>query len=151
MEIPSVNENNSFTAPQHSMHQLDKVLPWLIDSVDRAPVDDGNMLFSKLDIKDGYWRIIVERDKHLNFAYVLPNIPGARIRIFIPSALQIRWSESPPFFCIATETPQGLAEDNAERLWGSLAPHPLEDIILLLDKWPEEELVAICNKYLHVM
>jgi len=27
MEIPSVNENTSFTAPQHSMQQMGKVLP----------------------------------------------------------------------------------------------------------------------------
>ena len=87
MEIPSVNENTSFTALQHIMHQLGKVLPRLIESVDRDPVEDGNMLFSKLDIKDGYWKMIVERAKHINFAYVLPDVPGARIRLVILSAL----------------------------------------------------------------
>jgi len=62
MKIPSMNENTSFTAPQHSMQQLGKVLPRLIESVARAPVSDGVMLFSKLDIKDGYWIMVVEQN-----------------------------------------------------------------------------------------
>ena len=55
------------------------------------------MLFYKLDIKDGYWRMIVERGKHLNVAYALPDVSGARIRLVIPFALQMGWSETPPF------------------------------------------------------
>ena len=71
MEIPSVNENTTFTAPQHSMQELGNVLPRLIESVARAPVEDGNILFSKLDIKDGYWRMIVEKGRHLNFSQIV--------------------------------------------------------------------------------
>lgn len=37
MEIPSVNENATFTVPQHSMQQLGNALPQLIESVARAP------------------------------------------------------------------------------------------------------------------
>ena len=69
------------------MQQLGSVLPRLIESVARSPVGDGNMMFSELDIKDGYWRMIVEKGKHFNFAYVLPDVDGTRIRIVIPSAL----------------------------------------------------------------
>ena len=110
------------------------------------------MLFSNIDIKDGYWRMIVERGKYLNFAYVIPDIPGARTRIVIQSTLQMGWLELPPFFCAATgETDRDLAEDSAKQPRGSLAPHLLEDLMLSLDKWPEEKLAAIFNKYLHVM
>ena len=118
MEIPSVNGNTVVTAPQHSMSQLGSVLPRLIESVARAPVEQGNMMFSKLDIKDGYWRMMVEYGKHLNFAYVLPDVAGARIRIVIPSALQMGWAESPPFFCAATETACDIAVDLIpSRMW----------------------------------
>lgn len=57
MTIPSVNEETVVTAPQHSMRELGSVLPRLIQAVATAPVDKGNMVFSKLDIKDGYWRM----------------------------------------------------------------------------------------------
>jgi len=130
MEIPYVNEDNSFTAPQHSMRKVGNILPRLIESVARAPVEDGNILFSKLDMKDGYWRIIVKKGRNLNFAYVLLDVDGARICVVIPSALQMGWSESPPFFCAATETAHEVAEDFAAQPRGSLQPHPLEYFML---------------------
>ena len=52
-----------------------------------VPMDKGNIVFSKLDIKDGYWRMVDEEGRHLNFAYVLPDVEGARIRLVIPSVL----------------------------------------------------------------
>ena len=98
MEIPPVNENTTFIAPQYSMHRLGSVLPQLIESVAWDPVVDGNMLFSKLDINDGYWIMIVKKCRHLNFAYVLPDTDGAIIRLVIPLVLQMGWSKSPPLF-----------------------------------------------------
>ena len=151
MTIPSVNEETIITAPQHSMRQLGSVLPRLINAVATAPVNKGNMVFSKLDIKDGYWRMVVEEGRHLNFAYVLPDVAGARIRLVIPSALQMGWAESPPFFCAATETARDLAEVMVTEELGSLAPHPLEHLMLPPAKWPEATLASTCDKYLRVM
>ena len=54
MTIPSANEETVITAPQHSMCQLGLVLSHLIQAVATAPVDKGMMVFSKLDIDDGY-------------------------------------------------------------------------------------------------
>jgi len=54
MEIPSVNENTVITAQQHIMSQLRHELPLLIKTVVQAPIEDGDIVFSKLDIKDGY-------------------------------------------------------------------------------------------------
>ena len=65
MEITSINENTVVTDPQHSISRLGSVLPRLIKSVARVPLDNGNMLFSKLDINDGYRRIVVERGRYL--------------------------------------------------------------------------------------
>ena len=148
MEIPSVNDATVITAPQQSMAQLGSVLPRLIEAVATAPVDKGNLVFSKLDIKDGYWRMVVEQGRHLNFAYVLPDVAGARIRTVIPSALQMGWTESPPFFCAATETARDIAEDMVKAPIGTLEPHPLEPLLLPPAAWPEEELATTCESYL---
>ena len=85
------------------------------------------MFFSKLDIKGGYWRIMVEKGCNLHFAYVLPNVDGAKIWPVVPSALQMEWSESPSFFCAATETARDVVEDFATKPRGSLKPYPLEN------------------------
>ena len=151
MTVPSVNDNTVMTAPQHSMSQLGSVLPRLIAAVASAPVEDENIMFSKLDIKDGFWRLRVRDGHHLNFAYVLPDKKGERIRLVVPSALQMGWAESPPFFCAATETARDIAEDLAKEPMGSLPPHELEDYMLPPTKWPAVELSTTCEKYLKVM
>ena len=67
----------------------------------RAPDTGVPILFSKFDLKDGYWRMVVDEDKAWNFAYVLPpKNDDDPIMLVIPNALQMGWSESPPFFCI---------------------------------------------------
>ena len=53
--ITSANENTVITVPHHSMWHLGSVLPRLIEAVANAPEDKGNMVFSKMDIKYGYW------------------------------------------------------------------------------------------------
>lgn len=151
MTLPSVNENTVITSQQHIMSQLGSVLPRLIHSVARAPVEDGNIVFSKLDIKDGYWRMIVEAGKHINFAYVLPDVIGERIRLVTPSALQMGWMESPSFFCAATETARDLAEQLVNKPIGSLQAHPLEDLMLPPSDWPDDNLDVVCHSYLRVM
>ena len=92
MIIPSVNENTIVTVPCHIMRQLVSVIPWLIEVVAQAPVEDDTMVFNKLNIKEGYFWMIVEHRYHLNFSYVLPNVDGAWIQLLIPSALQMGWS-----------------------------------------------------------
>eukprot|EP00978_Attheya_sp_CCMP212_P020762 scaffold59889_cov45-Attheya_sp.AAC.1 len=39
-----------------------------------------------------------------HFAYVLPDAPGEPIRLVIPHALQMGWTQSPGFFSAVTET-----------------------------------------------
>ena len=151
MDIPSVNEATNITAPQHSMRNLGSVLPRLIAAVAAAPLSDGAMVFSKLDIKDGFWRMIVQHGHHLNFAYVLPDVKGARIRLVIPSSLQMGWTESPPFFCSATETARDVADELIKEPLGSLAPHPLEHHMLPPAMWPEHKLGATCARFLKVL
>ena len=57
---PSVNEaTNPDQAPTAAMAELGNVLPRLIYAVATAPDARGPILFSKLDIKDGYWQMVV--------------------------------------------------------------------------------------------
>ncbi len=85
--------------------------------MDDAEADEV-VMFSKIDLSDGFWRMLVASDAVWNFCYVLPDPPGHPIRIVVPSALQMGWAQSPAFFCAATETwrdiIQGLVSDRVE-------------------------------------
>ena len=50
----------TFTAPQESMREPGLVLPRIIEAVENAPQDKGDTVLSKLDINDGYLRMVVE-------------------------------------------------------------------------------------------
>ena len=104
----SVNElTNETTAPAHSMLQLGNVLGRFIFMVATLPDHNGPILFCKLDIKDGFWRMVVPENDQEQFCYVLPpdpDNPNDDIMIVVPAALQMGWTSSPAFFCSATET-----------------------------------------------
>ena len=107
-KIESVNLSTALRAPQKSMAHLDHV----INRIFYLMADNHNknqpFYFSKCDIKDGFWRMMVSIWDAWNFAYVLPTNEKTttldETEIIIPHALQMGWSESPPYFCTATET-----------------------------------------------
>jgi len=73
---------------------------------------------------------VPEEQEH-QFCYVLPTtLEDDEVMIVVPSALQMGWVSSPPFFCAATET----ARDCAEALRTTAAPglpeHPMEHDML---------------------
>jgi hypothetical protein len=100
---------------------------------------EGAILFSKLDIKDGYWRMVVLKDDKWHFAYVLPPAsPDDDIYLVIPSSLQMGWTDSPVFFCAASKTARDVTDDLAVAPVGSLPAHgPLEGMLLHPAEWPE--------------
>jgi hypothetical protein len=65
---------------------------------------------SKLDISNGFWRLIVRGADCFNFAYVLPQQEGEPCRIVVPLAVQMGWVESPSLFCAVTESVRDLAQ-----------------------------------------
>jgi hypothetical protein len=86
------------------------------------------ILLSKLDISNGFWRLVVQEADSYNFAYVLPQQDREPIQIVVPSAVQIGWVESQPLFCAVTK----LARDLTQHLIDNrvcLPAHPLEDKI----------------------
>ena len=69
-----------------------------------SPDDGVPILFSKIDLKDGYWKMCVNEKYAWNFEYVLPKEkPEEEVYLVIPDALQMGWCESPAFFCVAKE------------------------------------------------
>ena len=150
---PSVNEaTNPTTAPTVSMAELGHVLPRLIYAVATAPDAQGPVLFSKLDVKDGYWRMVVAEEDEWHFAYVLPKAsPEEPTQLVIPSSLQMGWCDSPAYFCAASETARDVAEELAATTVGSLPPHPLEGMLLRPQDWPETKVEDHSAKFLRLM
>jgi hypothetical protein len=72
--------------------------------------EDQEIRLSKVDLLDGFWRLLVEPVQKWNFCYVVPDPPGSRVRIVVPSALQMGWAESPAYFCTATETGRDIID-----------------------------------------
>ena len=132
-KISSVNLGTTLKVPQKSMAHLGMVIKRLILLM--ADNYDTNLpfMFSKCDIKDGFWRMVVSRLDAWNFAYVLPPTKQKSelndMEVVIPHGLQMGWSESPPFFCAATET----SRDTIEKFYTDfqhLPPHALEHHLL---------------------
>jgi len=83
----------------------------MADTYDR----DKPFQFCKLDIKDGFWRMVVSYEDAWNFCYILPAADGTMkdiddAEIVVPHALQMGWCESPPFFCASSETARDVIE-----------------------------------------
>eukprot|EP00978_Attheya_sp_CCMP212_P000448 scaffold893_cov28-Attheya_sp.AAC.1 len=54
--------------------------------------------------------MVVEAEDAWNFANVLPDPPESPIRLVVPHAIQMGWTQSPPFFCSATETTRDVLQ-----------------------------------------
>jgi hypothetical protein len=105
----SVNDTTVRLAPDAPVKELGNVLPRIVDFMSEVPAEE-HIHFSKLDLADGYWRMIVELLARWNFAYVMPGEPGDEIMIVVPSALQMGWNESPAYFCATTETVRDVSQ-----------------------------------------
>jgi hypothetical protein len=106
---PSVNNTTVQMAPEEPVKELGNVLPRILDFMAKVPPEE-HVHFSKMDLADGYWRMVVEPESRWNFAYVMPSDPGTPMRLVVPSALQMGWNESPAYFCATTETARDVAQ-----------------------------------------
>jgi hypothetical protein len=127
----SINDTTSKLAPTEPVHEIGKVLPRLFHFMASTP-EDQEIRLSKVDLSDGFWRLLVEPAQKWNFCYVMPDPPGARVRIVVPSALQMGWAESPAYFCAATETGRDII-DRLLREGVDLPEHPLEKFMIPTD------------------
>jgi hypothetical protein len=77
-------------------------------------------------LPDGFYRVGLDPDQAPGLAVILPKEPDEDQLFAIPFVLPMGWVESPPFFCIATETAADLA--NARRHRPTAAAHRLETL-----------------------
>jgi hypothetical protein len=87
---------------------------------------------SKLDISNGFWRLIVQDADCFNFAYVLPHQGGAPCKIVVPSVVQMGWVESPSLFCTVTESTHDLAQHFVDAAV-PLPPHQVKSAMNIED------------------
>ena len=60
--------------------------------------------WQKIDLLDSFWQMIVQAGKEHNFVFQMPQRPGDQERFFVvPLALQMGWTNSPAYFCTATD------------------------------------------------
>jgi hypothetical protein len=141
----SVNDTTAPLAPNIPVKELGRVLPRLFEFMYSTPAEE-EIRFSKIDLSDGFWRMIVQDHQKWNFCYVMPDPPGAPIRIVVPSALQMGWCESPAYFCAATET----ARDIIEWLMTTdikLPAHPMEKFLTPDDSEPRKQTTGLDSMY----
>jgi len=105
---PSVNETTKPAEDQKPVKALGTaslaILMFLYDIDCRWSID-----WQKIDLSDGFWRMIVEAGKEYNFVYQMPPKEGQEEDIYvIPSSLQMGWKNSPAYFCTATEAGREL-------------------------------------------
>ena len=130
----SVNDTTVKLAKQQSMTQLGSTLQRLVALMAKNHDLKKPFKFTKLDIKDGFWRMAVNDLDAWNFCYILPshnkNQSIDDMEIVVPNSLQMGWCESPPLFCTASET----ARDIIDKLYtsrDSLEEHRLENAMLI--------------------
>jgi hypothetical protein len=71
----SVNDTMVLTAPSVPVKEIGKVLPRLLHYMQDTPAG-LHILFSKLNISDSFWCLIVKEADSYNFAYILPQDAG---------------------------------------------------------------------------
>ena len=90
--------------------------------------------------------MIVSEADAWNFCYVIPDIAHPQnldnIQIVVPNSLQMGWTESPAFFCVASET----ARDIISQLLGTrLPPHPFEHRMIPSEPFQDHQLDDLTN------
>eukprot|EP00978_Attheya_sp_CCMP212_P043794 scaffold291972_cov60-Attheya_sp.AAC.1 len=84
----SVNDTSTTLAPTWPVNELGKVLLRLLDFMREVPANES-IRFAKIGLSNGFWHMIVPEADCWHFTYVLPDVPGAPIRLVIPHALQV--------------------------------------------------------------
>ena len=132
--VNAVNNTTRQQAPAEAMGPLGSCFRRLVATMADNYDQETPFYFAKLDVKDGFWRMVVAEDDAWNFAYVLPSTNPSQTDIMetelvVPAALQMGWCESPPFFCTASETARDVIQELMERPDG-LPEHKFEHEML---------------------
>ena len=72
----------------------------------------GPALMIKVDIKDGFYRLVV-----------FPTLPGQPHLVALPMVLPMGWKNNPPIFCTTTETVADIAKTSGTQITHQLSTH----------------------------
>jgi hypothetical protein len=100
---PAVNDTTTKQSPDYPVKELGRVLPRLLHFMAAVPGED-TIKIAKIDLSDGFWRMLVAEDDKWSFAYALPGTTDGPLKLVIPHALQMGWTESPGYFSATTES-----------------------------------------------
>jgi hypothetical protein len=105
---PSVNETTEPAQDQRAVAALGTALPAILQFMFDMDCS-WEIAWQKIDLSDGFWRMIVEQGKEYNFVFQLPTRPGDTETFYVvPSSLQMGWQNSPAYFCTGTESARTL-------------------------------------------
>ena len=113
-----VKKETKETAPAEAIEQGETVIPHIIEALSTAPLSEDPIYFSKLDIKDGFWRTMCAVGEESNLTYILPNHPEAPTKLVLLSVLQMEWTLSPFFYHVESETARDKTESYAQMFLG---------------------------------
>lgn len=131
-----VNDGTVPLAPKESM-QFGRALDRILHTVLTANPAHGPVYLMKHDVADGFYRLFLNAWASLSLAMVMPVQPGEEPLVALPLALPMGWSESPPYFCAATETVVDLTNERVATNW-SPPQHPLEHLAAVPAPTPED-------------
>ena len=121
----SVNDSTVPHAPPKAM-QIGRTLQRLLWLLRHANPKFGPPKASKQDLKDGFYRLSLKAQDCLRLALVLPKYENEPQLIAIPLACTMGWVQSPPSFCVMSETVCDIA--NADiRQNDHTEPHQLDE------------------------
>jgi hypothetical protein len=113
-------------APPEAM-QFGKALERILRTIVEANPRFGPVQLIKVDIADGFYRIWLNLQDIPKMAVAIPQLAGEEPLLALPLVLPMGWTESPPYFCVATETVADMANKRAINRWVAPA-HRLDDV-----------------------
>ena len=129
---PSVNETTEDAEDQVAVQKLGQSVPALLRFTFEVDCE-WELWWQKIDLLDGFWRMVVEGGAEFNFVFQMPPRPGDTGRHYvIPSSLQMGWKNSPAYFCTATDLTRKLIARvlGLTLSEGLSVPHPYDEYIV---------------------
>jgi hypothetical protein len=121
-----LNDETLKLAPREAM-QFGKALQRILQAIVDANPAHGPVHLMKVDIADGFYRIWLNLHDIPKLAVSLPRLHGDEPLLALPLVLPMGWTESPPYFCAATETVADITNRRLANHWRA-PPHRLESL-----------------------
>jgi hypothetical protein len=129
-----LNRETLKLAPKEAM-QFGKALERILAQIVAANPAHGPVQLIKVDIADGFYRVWLNLSDIPKLAVSIPSLKGEEPLLAFPLVLPMGWTESPPYFCAATETVTDIANQRALNNWKP-PPHRLDETA---DSAPDDE------------